>query len=129
MLAVDSNIIVRFLTRDHPDQSPRARTLVDDNDTFVSRTVLLETEWVLRSVYGYDRNQVFEALTSFAGLPRVVVEDAAGSLEALHQMKRGCDFADALHIASAGNCRAFVTFDQSLVKMAARAAGLTVRVP
>jgi len=120
MLAVDTNIIVRFLTRDHPDQSPKARALVDDNDTFVSRTVLLETEWVLRSVYGYDRSQVFEALTSFAGLPRVVVEDAAESLEALNQMKHGYDFADALHLAGAGNCKAFVTFDQSLVKIASR---------
>jgi predicted nucleic-acid-binding protein len=129
MLAVDTNIVVRFLTRDHPEQSPRARTLIDDNDTFVSRTVLLETEWVLRSVYGYDRTQVFEAITSFAGLPRVIVEDAAGSLEALNQMKRGYDFADALHLASAGTCDAFVTFDQSLVKMAARANGLTVRTP
>ncbi len=130
MLAVDTNIVVRFLTRDHAEQSAKARTLVDDNDTFVSRTVLLETEWVLRSVYGFDRNQVFEALTSFAGLPRVTVEDASGSFDALNHMKRGYDFADALHLASAAVCSAFVTFDQTLVKMAARADGiLPVRVP
>lgn len=129
MLAVDTNILVRFLTRDHAEQSPKAKALVDDNDTLVSRTVLLETEWVLRSVYGYDRNQVFEALVSFAGLPRVTLEDASGSLEALNRMKRGFDFADALHLAGAGNCDAFVTFDQSLVKITNRLDGITVRTP
>jgi predicted nucleic acid-binding protein len=52
MLAIDTNLIVRYLTGDHPEQSPKARALIDSEDVFVCTTVLLETEWVLRSVYG-----------------------------------------------------------------------------
>ena len=52
MLAIDTNVIVRIVTNDSPEQSPRARTLVESEDVFVCTSVLLETEWVLRS--GYD---------------------------------------------------------------------------
>ena len=49
----DRNVMLidRYLTGDHPRQSAKARAIIDDNDLFVSTTVLLETEWVLRSVY------------------------------------------------------------------------------
>ena len=51
MLAFDTNIIVRYLTGDHPQQSRKAKALIDSEHIFVCTTVLLETEWVLRSVY------------------------------------------------------------------------------
>ncbi len=44
MIAIDTNIIVRYLTGDHPDQSPRARALVDGQPVFVPVTVALEVE-------------------------------------------------------------------------------------
>ena len=53
MLAIDTNLILRYLTGDRPEQSPKARTLIDNEEVFVCTTVLLETEWVLRSAYGY----------------------------------------------------------------------------
>jgi predicted nucleic acid-binding protein len=71
MLAVEPNLIVRYLTGDHPGQSAKARAVIDGEDVFVSTTVLLETEWVLRSVYSFDSTQVCAALRAFAGLPRV----------------------------------------------------------
>jgi predicted nucleic acid-binding protein len=52
MLAVDTNLIVRYLTGDHPKQSAKARAVIDGEDVFVSTAVALETEWVLRRVYG-----------------------------------------------------------------------------
>src|SRR3954471_11069924 len=58
MLAVDTNVVVRYVTRDHPEQSPRAKALIDGNDVLLATTVLLETEWVLRSAYGFDRAEM-----------------------------------------------------------------------
>ena len=74
MLVIDTNLIVRYLTGDHPEQSPKARALIDREDVFVCTTVLLETEWVLHSAYGYTPSQIGTALTAFAGLPQVTLE-------------------------------------------------------
>jgi predicted nucleic-acid-binding protein len=129
MLAIDTNILVRYLTGDHPKQSRQARTLVGGNDVFVSVTVMLETEWVLRSVYGHTPLQVSRALRAFAGLARVAVESPAVIGRAFDQVERGMDFADALHLGGADNCAAFVTFDKKLVKTARKAGLDTVREP
>lgn len=84
----------------------------DNNDVFVCTTVLLETEWVLRSVFGFSANQCAKALTGFAGLPRVTLEDPAVVAKALGWMQQRMDFADALHLAKAEHCDAFITFDR-----------------
>ena len=55
MRAVDTKVVVRYLTGDDPGQSAGARTVIDAGDVFVGTTVLLEGEWVLRSVYGFSR--------------------------------------------------------------------------
>ncbi len=122
MLAIDTNIIIRYLTRDHPEQSTKARALVEDNDVFVATTVMLECEWVLRSVYSYQPQQVCAALRAFAGLRRVTLENPALVARALDRTEQGMDFADALHLGSIGSCEAMMTFDRRFIK-AARAAG------
>lgn len=129
MLAVDTNVVVRYVTRDHPEQSPRAKALIDGNDVLVATTVLLETEWVLRTAYRFDRTEIVEALVSFAGLPRVALEDPARALQALDWFAAGMDFADALHLASTGTCEAFVSFDRRLASVASRVRSATVRAP
>ncbi|NVN88633.1 MAG: type II toxin-antitoxin system VapC family toxin [Rhodopseudomonas sp.] len=123
MLGIDTNLIVRYLTGDHPRQSAKARALIDNKDVFVSATVLLETEWVLRSVYGFSPSQICAALRGFAGLARVTLEDPALIATALNRVERGMDFADALHLGSAEGCDGFVTFDQRLIRTT-KAAGL-----
>lgn len=129
MLAVDTNLIVRYLTGDHSKQSAKARAVIDGEDVFVSTTVVLETEWVLRSVYSFDSTQVCAALRAFAGLPRVSLEDPALVASALDRTAQGLDFADALHLGRAEGCDAFVTFDLRFIR-AAKAAGLrNVRAP
>ncbi len=129
MLAVDTNILVRFLTNDHPQQSPRARRLVEGNDIWISTTVLLETEWVLRSVYGFAPAQIVAGLRNSAGLPRVSLQDTAHAARALEWCEQGMDFADALHLAAADQCETFVTFDTDFAKAATKATGLSVREP
>jgi len=124
MLAIDTNIIVRLLTRDDAAQAARARALIEDNDVFVGDTVMLETEWVLRAVYGFSPEAVVRALRAFAGMARVTLENPDIIAAALSHAEAGLDFADALHMTRAAHCAAFVTFDKGLVK-AAQGAGVT----
>ena len=61
MLGLDTNVLVRFLVRDHEAQFERARRLIKrevgaQEKVLISLMVLLETEWVLRSRYGLPKN-------------------------------------------------------------------------
>jgi predicted nucleic-acid-binding protein len=127
MIAIDTNLIVRYLTGDHPEQAARARVLVDGQAVFVTVTVMLEVEWVLRSAYGYRPANVSKALRAFGGLPTVTVEDAEVVAEALDHAEQGMDFADALHLGKSANCEGFATFDRKFVKAAHAAGYIKVR--
>ena len=129
MLAIDTNLIVRYLVGDDAGQAARARRLIDNKDVFVCTTVLLETEWVLRSVYGFSAAQCARALSGFAGLPRVTLEDAAAAAMALGWVRQGVDFADGLHLAKAGACEAFISFDKDFIAAANALGGINVRAP
>ena len=108
MLAIDTNLIVRYLTGDHPEQSATSKVWIDSEDVFVYTTVLLETEWVLRSVYNNRRTaQLAKALAAFAGLPGVALEDPVLADKALDWTGRGMDFAEALHLAKASGNHVF----------------------
>jgi predicted nucleic-acid-binding protein len=129
MLAIDTNLVVRYLADDDPDQSSKARTLIDSQSVFVSKTVLLEAEWVLRSVYQYDAVEVAGALRRFAGMEQVLIEDGALVAQALDWMQAGMDFADALHLSKAAGCEAFISFDRRLARAAAKLGATEVREP
>jgi len=118
MRAVDTNVVVRYLTGDDPQQAARARAAVDAGDVFVSTTVLLESEWVLRSVYGLAGTAAAAALRAFAGLPGISVERPDLISDALDRAEKGMDFADALHLGGAARCEAMLTFDQRFIELA-----------
>lgn len=127
MLAIDTNVVVRVLTADDPAQSPIARAFIDSNPVFVSLTVLLECEWVLRSSYDHPPESICHLLRTFIRLPTVTVESPALVASAFELVETGMDFADALHLCSAEACDALVTFDRKLGKTA-RSLGIeTVR--
>ena len=122
MRAIDTNVLVRFLTdEDDPQQTAIARRVIAEGDVFVSTTVVLETDWVLRSVYNFGRADVSAALIAFAGLPTVTVENLDLLIEALDHAENGMDFADALHLVAAGHCEAILTFDRKFVRAPERA--------
>ncbi|TPK69635.1 type II toxin-antitoxin system VapC family toxin [Mesorhizobium sp. B2-4-19] len=123
MLAIDTNVVVRYLMNDHPEQSPRARRVIDDRPVFVAVTVILEAEWALRSAYGHDQAAIVRALRAFGGLPTVEIEDAAIVSSALDLVETGVAFADALHLRKSAHCTGFATFDRKLIG-AVQAAGL-----
>lgn len=98
MRAIDTNVVVRFLTADDPKQSQAARVAISAGEIFVPTTVLLESEWVLRSGYGFIVDQVANGLRGLAGLPGITLEEPSAIAQALTWMVEGMDFADALHL-------------------------------
>jgi predicted nucleic acid-binding protein len=125
VLAVDTNVVVGLPTADEPVQAARARAIFERETVLLVKTVLLETQWVLRSVYGFGPSLLAHAFASLIALPNVVCEDIAGVADAIGWMRQGMDFADALHLASARPARRFATFDRKLVKAADQVTDIT----
>jgi predicted nucleic-acid-binding protein len=118
--AVDTNVVVRVVTQDDPDQLEAALTVFRRGPLFLSKTVLLETEWVLRYCYKLSREAIRGTFQKLLGYPRLQVEDRDRVLQALDWYVEGLDFADALHLASSrGSARRFATFDRELAGSAA----------
>lgn len=118
MLAVDTNLVVRLLANDDAAQARRAAALFASEQIFISKTVLLESEWVLRFSYELSPKVILQALRNIIGLPNVMVEQQREIAEALDGFERGFDFADALHLASSRRAGKFATFDKKLIKRA-----------
>ena len=129
MLAIDTNVIVRYLTGDHPTQSPRAKAVIDQQDVFVCTTVVLETECVLRSAYGFAPARIAATLRGFAGLPHVTLEDPTLTARALDQAEKRMDLADALHLTKASGCDALISFGRRFARAAHDLGGIPVRAP
>lgn len=126
MIAVDTNVWIRYVTNDDPDQTPRALALLENAvQVFLPKTVLLEVEWVLRAVYELPRQAVRHVLLQILGLEKVILEEAEQVALGMELYEKGLDFADALHLASAGEGTTFHSFDAALVR-GARAAGVDV---
>lgn len=129
MRAVDTNVVVRYLVRDDLRQAEQARALIQREAVWVAKSVLLETEWVLRATYKYSSASCAEALKAIAGLPTVTVEDETAVERALHWFQSGLEFADALHLASSGDSTQFVTFDRRLIRSAKRIKSVEAVLP
>ncbi len=118
MHAVDTNVLVRLLTGDDVAQAKKAATLFKSGAIFIPKTVLLETEWVLRRLYRLKREVVVSAFRKLSGLPNVEIEQPLVVTQALQWCEEGMDFADALHLASSHKSEKFATFDAQLKKAA-----------
>ena len=129
MKAIDTNVLVRFLVKDDVRQASRARKLIESNAIFIPKTVLLETEWVLRYTYEFERAAVNQALEKVCGLSQVTVENTSSVTQALAWHAGGFDFADALHLASSQNAQSFSSFDRSLRQKAKQAHTIPVEQP
>ena len=68
MVAVDTNVLVRLLTGDDSRQETAARSLFAREPIWIAKTVLLETGWVLRSLYGFEESSIRDAFTKLLGL-------------------------------------------------------------
>lgn len=126
MIAVDTNVLVRYLTNDDPEQARRAVAVLAGADAIlVPHTVLLELEWVLRAAYDVPAETIHRSLLQVLGLANVRVEKPQQVASALSWYEHGMDFADALHLALATGANQLVTFDQRFITKAT-AQGLPV---
>jgi predicted nucleic-acid-binding protein len=121
MTAVDTDILTRLLTGDDRKQETIARSLFAVGPVWIAKTVLLETNWVLRSLYGFENDAIREAFIKLLGLENVHAEDEPGVAAALELTEHGVEFAEALHLSSKPPGAVFVSFDRSFVRRARRA--------
>jgi predicted nucleic acid-binding protein len=126
VLAVDTNVVVRFLMGDEPAQAERARAIFEREAVLLLKTVMLETEWVLRTLYRFNRIRIADAFMAMVALPAVECEDLNAVAKAIWWMRNGLDFADALHLASPKPAGKFATFDGELAKRAVKVADIPV---
>jgi predicted nucleic-acid-binding protein len=117
---VDTNILVRLLTHDDVTQLRKAKLFVAENNCLVQTTVVLELEWILRSVHRYSREQIAKALNMLMETEGLEIEDPMRLKSAVRGLADGLDFADSYHLAGATDAVAFVTFDRNLAKRASR---------
>jgi predicted nucleic-acid-binding protein len=121
VIAIDTNVLVRLLANDDGVQSPKAAALFAAEDVFIAKSVLLETEWVLRFSYDLPREVIGTAFDRLASSPSVTFDDPRSVRAAIDAHGAGMDFADALHVVSARGASKFMTFDKKLVAQAVRA--------
>jgi predicted nucleic acid-binding protein len=119
MIALDTNALVRLAVNDSPSERDAVVSLMQANRVLLLNTVLLETEWVLRSRYQYSRQQVADYFDWLVSLEfcALEAEDTARAAFDLH--REGLDFADALHLASARSVPLY-TLDAAFAKRAAK---------
>ena len=116
MIALDTNVLARYFvaSSDAPSQkqSAAARKLLESGKSlFVSKTVVLELEWVLRGYYKSPQEDVLAVLAHLLAMPNLEVEDRVAVELATTALGDGFDFADALHHASSRHCSSMATFD------------------
>jgi predicted nucleic-acid-binding protein len=121
VIGLDTNVLVRLVTRDDDQQASKARLLLGRKSTeryFVNRVTIVELVWVLESAYGYASPMIAEAIDVLLDLDAVTVEDASVIRRAARLYRSGAGFADAL-VAESNvdhSCRATLTFDRAAAK-------------
>lgn len=118
MIGLDTNVVVRILTRDDAEQAERAAQVFASGALWLAKTVLVESEWVLRSAYSLPRETILDAFRSLIGYPPLEIEDRRVVLRALLWYEKGLGFADALHLASLRPGARFATLDEGLARRA-----------
>jgi predicted nucleic-acid-binding protein len=119
MIGLDTNIVVRYLTHDHPAQTAKAirlfASLSADEPGFLSLIVLVESVWVLGRSYGFTKNEIVRVIETFLRGREVIVERAELVSQALQTFNAtGVNFSDCLieRCGHAAECKYTATFDR-----------------
>lgn len=125
MIALDTNVLVRYIMQDDPAQAERANSLIDsmssDGPALVPLVVVVELVWVLVRSYKLDREHIVQALEALLASRELVIQNAAIVWAALRIYRRGRgDFSDCLiaRCAQSEGCQQIMTFDRSAAKHA-----------
>jgi predicted nucleic-acid-binding protein len=123
VIALDTNVLVRFLVEDDRDQCERARRLVAsvseaEQTCFVSDVVMCETVWVLASCYRFSREKISTVLRAVLRARQLAFQSSERIAKALAAYEEGRgDFADFMirDVAEEAGCDSVATFDRELV--------------
>jgi len=125
MKGLDTNVLVRYLIQDDPIQSPQATTVIErqftpQNPAFVSLITIMETVWVLGSVYGIPDSDIVRAVEKLLQADTLTVQNEQQVFTAMIALRTGHgSFADAL-IGAVGiwaGCDATLTFDKKSLRL------------
>jgi len=125
MIGLDTNVLVRYLVGDHPQQSRAARQLVEercteDSPAHIDKVVLAEIVWVLEGAYGYDRELVVEVLEHMLRAAELEFDDVEVTWRAFRAYRdQGVDLADALIVYAnlEAGCEETFTFDRAMGRL------------
>ena len=134
MIGLDTNVLARYYIDDEADaeaqrQRLAARRLIESGQPLmVSKSVVLELEWVMRGYYSFDPAEVASVMRHLLEQPHITVEDRDAVEQALSNAEAGIDFVDALHHASYKSCDSVATFDDRKFARRAKKLGLAPAV-
>ena len=124
MIALDTNVIIRFLVRDDEKQAQIVyarlkKAELAHEKLFIPLVVLLEILWVLESAYGMPRNEILDSLEDLRKMPILEFEEERVlDLLVISGRKTSADLADLLisHSANCSGCDSILTFDKKASK-------------
>ena len=134
MIGLDTNVLARYYIDDETDaeaqrQRLAARRLIESGQPLmVSKSVVLELEWVMRGYYSFNQAEVTRVIRHLLAQTRITVEDRDTVEQAVSNCEAGIDFADALHHASYKSCDSVATFDDRKFARRAKKLGMAPAV-
>ena len=118
MIGLDTNVVVRYLVQDEPDQSARASEVIDvlteSEPGFLSLVTIVELYWVLRRAYKVSTARCSEMIEGLLDARELRVDQDSIVRAALIASIDGPDFADAViaELGRVAGCTHTVTFDR-----------------
>ncbi len=121
MIALDTNVVVRFIVADDPEQAERARAFLESRSRestpcLVTDIVVCETVWVLESCYRFGRPEIAATLRSLLRARQLRFQSPDLVARAVDRYRRGSgDVSDYLvdAVGRSLGCTATVTFDRA----------------
>jgi predicted nucleic-acid-binding protein len=124
MKALDTNVLIRFLIEDDPQQAAIVHQLFRDAEQSgqamrVTSLVLLESIWVLESVYQVSRSAILDTISELLALPVLEIEQQPAIRRFIESARTSSvDLSDALigHCARGSGCEVVLTFDKEAAR-------------
>jgi predicted nucleic-acid-binding protein len=124
VIGIDTNVLVRHLVEDDPEQAELVRRVIDartpDDPAFVSTAVVIETIRVLKRRYRVGRSDIHRAFEALLCTRELVFESGPALWRAIQDAdEAGNDLADAIiaHAAIDAGCDGIVTFDKQAQRL------------
>ena len=131
MIGLDTNILIRYLTQDDPEQFKLAEYIIETklnskNQGFISLIVLIEVVWVLKTCYQQSKTDLCHIIESLLTTKQLVIETSDHAYKALRQWQNGNgDYSDAIIaiLSQENGCAYTLTFDKKAVSVGMRLVG------